>query len=196
MGCYNVTQVAPFFFLFLFSPLTIQYYELWYNVYFFWTILIFVIASISLTCILLTTSLSQHFFLFCPLLANTQYIDFWMTCSYSFWQLDVTSAQLLVTDNDFRDKDFRRQLNDTVKSLLSLKVIPIFNENDAVSTRKAPYEVWCLLYNHIFCLFWDWQFLNKTSFVIVKYNWLLILLLFVGWGMEGLQTKWIYYFAF
>lgn len=32
-------------------------------------------------------------------------------------------------------------MNDTVKSLLSLKVTPIFNENDAVSTRKAPYEV-------------------------------------------------------
>uniref|UniRef100_A0A2P2MB80 Delta-1-pyrroline-5-carboxylate synthase n=1 Tax=Rhizophora mucronata TaxID=61149 RepID=A0A2P2MB80_RHIMU len=57
-----------------------------------------------------------------------------------FSQLDVTSAQLLVTDNDFRDKEFRRQLNETVKSLLSLRVIPIFNENDAVSTRKAPYE--------------------------------------------------------
>lgn len=57
-----------------------------------------------------------------------------------FSQLDVTSAQLLVTDNDFRDSDFRKQLTETVKSLLSLKVVPIFNENDAVSTRKAPYE--------------------------------------------------------
>ncbi|KAA8539678.1 hypothetical protein F0562_026370 [Nyssa sinensis] len=57
-----------------------------------------------------------------------------------FSQLDVTSAQLLVTDNDFRDPDFRKQLTETVKSLLSLKVVPIFNENDAVSTRKAPYE--------------------------------------------------------
>ncbi|XP_052735828.1 delta-1-pyrroline-5-carboxylate synthase isoform X3 [Vigna angularis] len=57
-----------------------------------------------------------------------------------FTQLDVTSAQLLVTDNDFRDKDFRKQLTETVKSLLALKVIPVFNENDAVSTRKAPYE--------------------------------------------------------
>ncbi|KAL8552028.1 hypothetical protein ACS0TY_000910 [Phlomoides rotata] len=57
-----------------------------------------------------------------------------------FSQLDVTSAQLLVTDNDFRDPDFRKQLNETVKSLLSLKVVPIFNENDAISTRRAPYE--------------------------------------------------------
>lgn len=57
-----------------------------------------------------------------------------------FSQLDVTSSQLLVTDNDFRDPNFRLQLTETVKSLLSLRVIPVFNENDAVSTRKAPYE--------------------------------------------------------
>ncbi|KAK6234257.1 hypothetical protein QUC31_006663 [Theobroma cacao] len=57
-----------------------------------------------------------------------------------FSELDVSSAQLLVTDSDFRDGDFRQQLSETVKSLLSLRVIPIFNENDAVSTRKAPYE--------------------------------------------------------
>ena len=56
-------------------------------------------------------------------------------------QLDVTSAQLLVTDNDFRDEAFRNQLTETVESLLDLRVVPIFNENDAVSTRKAPYEV-------------------------------------------------------
>ncbi|KAK1377981.1 Delta-1-pyrroline-5-carboxylate synthase [Heracleum sosnowskyi] len=57
-----------------------------------------------------------------------------------FSQLDVTSAQLLVTDNDFRDQNFRKQLTETVNSLLSLKVVPIFNENDAISTRRAPYE--------------------------------------------------------
>ncbi|KAM1110455.1 hypothetical protein TB1_009153 [Malus domestica] len=54
--------------------------------------------------------------------------------------LDVTSSQLLVTDSVFRDEAFRKQLSETVKSLLKLRVIPIFNENDAVSTRKAPYE--------------------------------------------------------
>lgn len=56
-------------------------------------------------------------------------------------QLDVTSSQLLVTDSVFRDEGFRKQLSETVKALLKLRVIPIFNENDAVSTRKAPYEV-------------------------------------------------------
>ncbi|OIW01013.1 hypothetical protein TanjilG_14196 [Lupinus angustifolius] len=57
-----------------------------------------------------------------------------------FSQLDVTSSQLLVNDGFFRDAGFRKQLSDTVSSLLDLRVIPIFNENDAVSTRKAPYE--------------------------------------------------------
>ncbi|XP_039019601.1 delta-1-pyrroline-5-carboxylate synthase-like isoform X2 [Hibiscus syriacus] len=57
-----------------------------------------------------------------------------------FSQLDVSSSQHLVTDNDFRNGSFRKQLSETVKSLLALKVIPIFNENDAVSTRRAPYE--------------------------------------------------------
>ncbi|XP_064941919.1 delta-1-pyrroline-5-carboxylate synthase isoform X2 [Musa acuminata AAA Group] len=57
-----------------------------------------------------------------------------------FSQLDVTSSQLLVTDSDFKDPNFRMQLCQTVKSLLALKVIPVFNENDAVSTRRAPYE--------------------------------------------------------
>ncbi|KAB1217815.1 Delta-1-pyrroline-5-carboxylate synthase [Morella rubra] len=65
-----------------------------------------------------------------------------------FNQLDITSAQLLVTDNDFRDRDFRNQLSETLKSLLKLKVIPIFNENDAVSTREAPYE-------DLSGIFWD-----------------------------------------
>ncbi|KAL5550271.1 hypothetical protein UlMin_000447 [Ulmus minor] len=55
-----------------------------------------------------------------------------------FSQLDVTSSQLLVTDGVFRDEAFRQQLTETVNSLLSLRVIPIFNENDAVSTRREP----------------------------------------------------------
>ncbi|KAJ7950257.1 Delta-1-pyrroline-5-carboxylate synthase [Quillaja saponaria] len=57
-----------------------------------------------------------------------------------FSQLDVTSSQLLVTDGVFKDGAFRKQLSETVHALLNLRVIPIFNENDAVSTRKAPYE--------------------------------------------------------
>ncbi|CAL9037221.1 unnamed protein product [Musa banksii] len=62
--------------------------------------------------------------------------------------LDVTSSQLLVTDSDFKDPDFRMQLSQTVNTLLALRVIPVFNENDAISTRKAPYE-------DSFGIFWD-----------------------------------------
>ncbi|KAL6565016.1 Delta-1-pyrroline-5-carboxylate synthase [Orobanche minor] len=51
-------------------------------------------------------------------------------------KLDMTSAQLLVTDIDFRDSDFRKQLSEIVKSLLSLKVVPIFHENDVVSSLR------------------------------------------------------------
>lgn len=58
-----------------------------------------------------------------------------------FLQLDLTSAQLLVTDNDFRDPHFRLQLTDTVNQLLDFKVVPVLNENDAVSTRKAPFRL-------------------------------------------------------
>ena len=58
-----------------------------------------------------------------------------------FTQLDVTSSQLLVTDGVFRDEAFKKQLSETVDSLVSLRVIPIFNENDAVSTRREPLMV-------------------------------------------------------
>ncbi|XP_023644180.1 delta-1-pyrroline-5-carboxylate synthase B-like [Capsella rubella] len=57
-----------------------------------------------------------------------------------FDKLDVTVAQVLVTDSSFRDKDFKKQLSDTVKSMLKMRVIPVFNENDAISTRRDPYE--------------------------------------------------------
>lgn len=55
-------------------------------------------------------------------------------------QLDVQSSQILVTDRDFSNEDFRKQLFKTVDILLASRVVPIFNENDAISTRKAPYE--------------------------------------------------------
>ncbi|XP_026657262.1 delta-1-pyrroline-5-carboxylate synthase 1-like isoform X3 [Phoenix dactylifera] len=59
-------------------------------------------------------------------------------CLFSL--LDVPSSQFLVTDSDFKHPDFRMQLIQTVNSLLALRVIPVFNENDAISSRKAPYE--------------------------------------------------------
>jgi hypothetical protein len=63
-------------------------------------------------------------------------------------QLDVSSSQLLVTDSDFENPNFRERLRETVESLLDLKVVPVFNENDAISTRKAPYEVCVVLFSN------------------------------------------------
>lgn len=93
-----------------------------------------------------------------------------------FDQLDVTVAQLLVTDSGFRDKDFRKQLNETVKSMLRLRVIPIFNENDAISTRRAPYE-------DSSGIFWDNDSLAALLALELKAD-LLILLS----DVEGLYT--------
>ncbi|PRQ57822.1 putative glutamate-5-semialdehyde dehydrogenase, Glutamate 5-kinase [Rosa chinensis] len=63
----------------------------------------------------------------------------------SVFSEDVTQAQCLVTESDFRGKDFQRQLKETVDHLLSLKTIPIFNENDAVSTRTYLCEAYTTL---------------------------------------------------
>ena len=76
-----------------------------------------------------------------------KFVDSSVPCPYvsnvelPVMQLDVSSSQLLVTDSDFENPNFRERLRETVESLLDLKVVPIFNENDAISTRKAPYEV-------------------------------------------------------
>jgi len=45
-------------------------------------------------------------------------------------------AQLLLGRYTFEDKALAKNLNATVKELLKLKVIPIINENDAVSTEE------------------------------------------------------------
>eukprot|EP01018_Ginkgo_biloba_P027210 Gb_37747 [translate_table: standard] len=71
----------------------------------------------------------------CVVVGQSGLMDFYDNLS----QLDVASSQL-VTNNKFKDPNFRRQMSEIVVSLLELHVVLIFNENDAVSTRKAPYE--------------------------------------------------------
>ncbi|KAG2325678.1 hypothetical protein Bca4012_040177 [Brassica carinata] len=93
-----------------------------------------------------------------------------------FDQLDVTVAQMLVTDKDFRDKDFRKQLSETVKAMMKMRVIPVFNENDAISTRKAPYK-------DSTGIFWDNDSLAALLSLELKAD-LLILLS----DVEGLYT--------
>ncbi|CAH8363500.1 unnamed protein product [Eruca vesicaria subsp. sativa] len=93
-----------------------------------------------------------------------------------FDQLDVTVAQMLVTDSNFRDKDFRKQLSETVKAMMKMRVIPVFNENDAISTRKAPYK-------DSTGIFWDNDSLAALLSLELKAD-LLILLS----DVEGLYT--------
>ncbi|WZZ40229.1 hypothetical protein YC2023_036488 [Brassica napus] len=101
-----------------------------------------------------------------------------------FDQLDVTAAQLLVNDSSFRDKDFRKQLSETVKSMLDLSVIPIFNENDAISTRRAPYQSNVELHMQDSSgIFWDNDSLAALLALELKAD-LLILLS----DVEGLYT--------
>lgn len=55
--------------------------------------------------------------------------------------MDCQSAQVLVTSNDFADADFRKNLSSTVEDLLAMNVVPVFNENDAISRKSAQEQV-------------------------------------------------------
>ena len=52
-----------------------------------------------------------------------------------FAQCDVTASQILVTQTDFSDDRRRNNLEYAVERLLSLGIVPIINENDAVSAN-------------------------------------------------------------
>jgi len=65
--------------------------------------------------------------------------QFEMTKLYSslFDQCDVTASQILLTQADFQDQGRLSNLTYAVDRLLSLGIIPIINENDAVSANKG-----------------------------------------------------------
>ena len=48
---------------------------------------------------------------------------------------------MLVTSNDFTDPEFKDNLCGTVEDLLSMNVVPVFNENDAISKGAARSKV-------------------------------------------------------
>ncbi|CAM9650061.1 unnamed protein product, partial [Ectocarpus sp. 13 AM-2016] len=54
-----------------------------------------------------------------------------------FAQCDVATSQLLVTEFDFRTPERRRHLRYTTSTMLKLGVVPILNENDAVSGNEG-----------------------------------------------------------
>ena len=53
-----------------------------------------------------------------------------------FLQYNQTVAQILLTAEDLRDTDRHKKFEDTLERLMKLRVLPIINENDTVSTDE------------------------------------------------------------
>ena len=53
-----------------------------------------------------------------------------------FLQYNQTVAQILLTAEDLRDTDGHKKFEDTMERLMQLRVLPIINENDTVSTDE------------------------------------------------------------
>lgn len=54
-----------------------------------------------------------------------------------FSQFDITVSQLLVTSIDFTSPERRRNIQHVISQLLSLGIVPLLNENDAVSANQG-----------------------------------------------------------
>jgi len=54
----------------------------------------------------------------------------------SFQKVGVNVAQILITMDDYADRDTVLNLNNTIRTLLAYRAVPIFNENDAISTKE------------------------------------------------------------
>ena len=57
---------------------------------------------------------------------------------YMFSYYDVTCSQVLLTDGDFQIRERRKNLRQTLLTLLDHGVVPILNENDVISLRRMP----------------------------------------------------------
>src|SRR6516164_5140778 len=57
----------------------------------------------------------------------------------AFDKLGCRTAQVLLTEDDFRDPVRYRNLRSTLVSLLAMGVIPVINENDTVSTAELDH---------------------------------------------------------
>mmetsp|Transcript_5877 Transcript_5877/g.10585 ORF Transcript_5877/g.10585 Transcript_5877/m.10585 type:complete len:392 (-) Transcript_5877:206-1381(-) len=58
-----------------------------------------------------------------------------------FSHMDLACSQLLITRNDFLNSEFRAGLKQTVDHLLKMNVIPVFNENDAISYHSTTESI-------------------------------------------------------
>ncbi|KAK9823878.1 hypothetical protein WJX72_006131 [[Myrmecia] bisecta] len=88
-----------------------------------------------------------------------------------FSMMDLQAAQVLVTSNDFMEPTFKANLCATVEDLLRMNVVPVFNENDAISKGavknkdNAPEEV----------AFWDNDSLAALLAIELKADLLMLL---------------------
>jgi len=57
-----------------------------------------------------------------------------------FSQMEESAAQVLLTEGDFRDEEHLNHLHYSIERLLSAGIIPIINENDAVSANRGYTE--------------------------------------------------------
>lgn len=71
-----------------------------------------------------------------------------------FGMMDLQAAQVLVTNNDFNEPAFKANLVATTEELLALNVVPVFNENDAIScsAQQEVCRIMCVPYNDCSCL--------------------------------------------
>jgi glutamate 5-kinase len=56
-----------------------------------------------------------------------------------FKELNISTAQILLTHGDFSNKERYSNVQNTIKKLVELNVIPIINENDAISTEEIGF---------------------------------------------------------
>jgi len=64
-------------------------------------------------------------------------LDLMSLYSNLFGQYDVSASQILLTQNDFHNERSLRNLQYTVERLLDMGIVPIINENDAVSATMG-----------------------------------------------------------
>ena len=59
-----------------------------------------------------------------------------------FNQYDVATSQLLVTSFDFTSPERSKNIHHVITKLLSIGIVPLINENDAVSATSRYIEKW------------------------------------------------------
>jgi len=95
-----------------------------------------------------------------------------------FAQMDISCAQILLTDDDFQSSETRENLKRTLNRLLTAGIVPVLNENDVVSIRKTPVR------DEKGAIFWDNDSLAALIATEISADLLLLLS-----DIEGIYNK-------